>query len=256
MKFVIIIPYKFSASKNILENLEKLKIPENVEIFKTEKESIYNEDIDKEIKADYFIFATRHQSSSGVKSLCVHAPGNFSDNKLGGKKNELNVSMPSFMKIALNELSKNKLKDFEIEIEATHHGPYFKKPCMFIEIGSSEEEWKNIEAGKLIAEIILKIAENKKRFKSCVVLGGGHYNQVAKKLMLNSEYAVGHICPKHSLEFLDKNMLEQMMKRNDDKIELVVLDWKGLGKWKNKVVELLKNMKIKYERYDKLKINS
>jgi len=254
MKFVIVVPYKFSASKNILANLEKMKIPSNAEIFRAEKESIYNEDIDKKIEADYFIFATRHQSSSGVKSLCVHAPGNFSDNKLGGRENELNVSMPSFMKVALNELNKKKLKDFEIEIEATHHGPFLEKPCMFIEIGSSEREWKNPESGKLIAETILKIIENKKNFKSCVVLGGGHYNQVAKKLMLNSEYAVGHICPKHSLENLNEKTLEQMIKRNDDKIELVVLDWKGLGKEKERVVKLLDKLKIKYERYDKIKI--
>ena len=69
MKFVVVVPYKYSASKNILDNLEKLNLPKNLEIYKTEKESINNENVDKIIEGDYYIFATRHQSASGTKSL-------------------------------------------------------------------------------------------------------------------------------------------------------------------------------------------
>jgi|SRR3989344_446635 len=245
-KFIIVIPHKYTASKNILDNLKKLNIPKNAEIFETEEESIYNEDIDKKIKGDYYIFATRHQSQSKTPSLCVHAPGNFNDNSLGGKEKELNVSMPSFMKTALNFLEKHKLSGFEVEMEATHHGPYFEKPCLFIEIGSSEKEWKDEKAGEIIAKAILEIVNNKNRFKSCIVLGGGHYNKVARKLMLNSEFAVGHICPKHSLEFLNEEMLKQMIKRNDDNIDFAVLDWKGMGKEKNRVVSLLNEMNLRF----------
>ena len=252
MKFVVVVPYKYSASKNILDNLEKLNLPKNLEIYKTEKESINNENVDKIIEGDYYIFATRHQSASGTKSLCVHAPGNFNDNSLGGKVKELEISMPSFMKVALNSLEKNKLKDFEVDMEATHHGPYLDKPCLFIEIGSSETEWNDKKAGEVIAKVILDIVNNKKRFKSCIVLGGGHYNKVARKLMLNSEYAVGHVCPKHSLEYLNSGMLNQMIKKNDDKIDLVILDWKGMGKEKQRIVDLLEEMDIKYEKYDKI----
>ena len=160
--------------------------------------------------------------------------------------------MPSFMKVALNSLEKNKLKDFEVDMEATHHGPYLDKPCLFIEIGSSETEWNDKKAGEVIAKVILDIVNNKKRFKSCIVLGGGHYNKVARKLMLNSEYAVGHVCPKHSLEYLNSGMLNQMIKKNDDKIDLVILDWKGMGKEKQRIVDLLEEMDIKYEKYDKI----
>src|SRR3989344_8969351 len=101
MKFAAVIPINFSASKNILNNLEKLKIPKNLQIIRTEKESISNENIDDEFESDYYIFATRHQSKEGVKCLCVHSPGNFNDNFLGGKEKELSFSMPSFMKIGL-----------------------------------------------------------------------------------------------------------------------------------------------------------
>ncbi|MBI2507788.1 D-aminoacyl-tRNA deacylase [Candidatus Woesearchaeota archaeon] len=252
-KFAIVFPYKFSASKNILNQFEKLNLPKNVEIIKVEKESIYNEDLDKEVKADYFIFATRHQSKAGVKSLCIHPIGNFSDAQLGGKEKELVKAMPSFMKTGVLELSKiNTLTDFEIAFEATHHGPYLEKPCMFIEIGSSEKEWNNEEAGKIIAGTILKTVGSKKKYKSCVVLGGSHYNAVAKKIMLNTEYAVGHVCPKHNLKDLDSEMLLQMMNKSDDKSEFVVLDWKGLGSEKQRILKLLEENNVKYERYDKL----
>jgi len=253
-KFAVVFPYRFSASKNILNQLEKLKIPRNVEIVRTEIESIYNENLDKKIKADYFIFATRHQSKAGVKSLCVHPIGNFSKALLGGKEKELVLTMPIYMKTAILELSgKNTLTDFEIAFESTHHGPYLEKPCMFIEIGSSENEWRDEEAGKIIAETIIKIVETDKKYKSCVVLGGSHYNTVAKKIMLNTEYAVGHVCPKHYLNYLDSEMLMQMINKNDDKIEFVALDWKGLGSEKQRILELLEKNNIRYERYDKLK---
>ena len=251
-KFAIIIPYEFTASKNILEHLEKLDLPKNVQIVKTEKESIHNENIDKEINADYFIFATRHQSESKVKSLCVHVTGNFAKAEVGGKERELGWSMPSFMKTALNYLEKNKLKDFEVTMEVTHHGPYLAKPVMFLEIGSSEKEWGDKKAGELIAKTILEVVKSKKKSKSCIILGGGHYNQTAKKLMLNSEYAVGHICPKYQLENLDLELLKQMVERSDEKVELIVLDWKGL-KQKEKIKTLLEKLKVKHERYDKLK---
>ena len=253
-KFAVVFPHKFSASKNILTQFEKLKIPENVEIVKVEKESIYNENLDKKIKADYFIFATRHQSKAGVKSLCIHPIGNFSKAMLGGKEKTLVSSMPSFMKTGILELSRiNTLKDFEIAFEATHHGPYLEKPCMFIEIGSSENEWKNEDAGKIIAKTILKIIESEMKYKSCIVLGGSHYNSVAKKIILNTEYAVGHVCPKHDLKYLDSEMMMQMINKNDGKSELVVLDWKGLGEEKQRILKLLEENKMGYKRYDQLR---
>ena len=49
-KFIIVTPHKYTASHNILKNLEKLDLPKNAEIFETEKESIYNENIDKIIE--------------------------------------------------------------------------------------------------------------------------------------------------------------------------------------------------------------
>ncbi len=253
-KFAVVFPYKSSASKNILDQFERLNAPKNVEIIRTEIESIYNENLDKEIKTDYFIFATRHQSKAGVKSLCVHPIGNFSKALLGGKDKELISTMPSYMKAGVLELSKiNTLTGFEIAFEATHHGPYLEKPCMFIEIGSSEKEWKDEKAGSIIAKTILEIVKSEKKYRSCIVLGGSHYNAVAKKIILNTEYAVGHVCPKHSLKDLDSEMIKCMIKKSDDQIEFAVLDWKGLGNEKQRILKLLEDNEINYKRYDQLK---
>ncbi len=252
-KFAVVFPNKFSASKNILEQFQKLNIPNNVEIVKTEIESIYNENLDKKIKADYFIFATKHQSKAGVKSLCVHPIGNYSKAELGGKDKELVNTIPSCMKTAVLELSKiNTLTGFEIAFEATHHGPYLEKPCMFIEIGSSEDEWKDENAGKIIAKTILETVKSNKKYKSCIILGGNHYNAVAKKIILNTEYAVSHVCPKHNLKNLDSKMLKQMINKSEDKVELVVLDWKGLGDEKQRILKLLEDDEINYKRYDQI----
>ena len=69
--------------------------------------------------------------------------------------------------------------------------------------------------------------------------------------MLKSDIAVGHICPKHNLETLDEEMLNQMLEKTLPKPEFVMLDWKGLGKEKQRILELLKNNNIKFERSDK-----
>ena len=51
----------------------------------------------------------------------------------------------------------HELKNFQITLECTHHGPFIDKPCIFIEIGSTENEWKNRKAGFIIAKTIKEI---------------------------------------------------------------------------------------------------
>jgi len=137
----------------------------------------------------------------------------------------------------------------EITMECTHHGPFLSKPAMFIEIGSHEEQWINKKAGDIIAKTIVELLEKPvKKYKTVTVLGGGHYNHTANKIMLNSNYAVGHICPKYMLEVLNENLLRQAIERTTPKAELVVLDWKGLGEYKQKVVGLIEEIDTKYKK--------
>jgi len=134
--------------------------------------------------------------------------------------------------------------DIEIDIEATHHGPHINKPSIFVEIGSSEKEWINPEYGKRIAEAIQKVFTMEvKEIETCIVLGGGHYNQTAKKILSKTEFGVSHMCPKYNLEYFTEEILEEAMQD----ASFVVLDWKGM-KDKERIVALLDQHNIKWKK--------
>jgi D-tyrosyl-tRNA(Tyr) deacylase len=59
----------------------------NMNFYLVENEIIYTENLDmnKINKYDFIIFASRHVSEKGEKTLSVHAPGNWNQNKFGGQ---------------------------------------------------------------------------------------------------------------------------------------------------------------------------
>jgi len=261
MKVAIIVSKKDPAGMNIASFLEKDDLAKyNTKLYYVEKESIYNENIDKEIEADLFIFATKHQSAKGVHSLSCHSPGNWGKAEAGGKDRELCVAPAVLLKEAFILL--NKLGDglhHEITLEVTHHGPYLEKPSIFIEIGSDEDNWKNKESGKIISQVIIdllsdidNIINNKNNYKIAFGIGGLHYPGVFNRRMLETDIAIGHICPKYALESLDKEMILQAISKTVPKAEFVILDWKGLGKDKQRIKGLLEKLEIEYKRSDKI----
>lgn len=70
--------------------------------------------------------------------------------------------------------------------------------------------------------------------------------------MLQSNLAVGHICAKYNLENLDLNLIKQVIEKIIPKPKFALLDWKGLGKEKKRIVGLLEDNKIEYKRNDKV----
>ncbi len=70
----------------------------NTKLYTLNKESIYNENIDQEIEADYYIFATKHESASKIPSLSMHTQGNWSKAEFGGKDRTLAPAMPNYLK--------------------------------------------------------------------------------------------------------------------------------------------------------------
>jgi len=265
MKFAIIVSKKDPAGMNIkqrfLEGYGFKEISEtfdsnlifkfqNAKLYTIEKESIFFEDIDKQIDADMFIFATKHRAKSGIPSLSVHVTGNWSeDNSFGGKERELCVAMPCYMKKALVRLNELNDLDFEIIQECTHHGPYLEKPMMFIEIGSSEKQWDIKRAGEIVAETIMFLVTSEiSKYKTAFAIGGLHHMPSFKKIMLNSDVAIGHCCPKYALNGLDSEMLHQAVKRSRVKCDLIILDWKGLGEFKEKIKKLVDESGLEVKR--------
>ena len=87
-----------------------------------------------------------------------------------------------------------------------------------------------------------------KHYKTAFGIGGLHHCSNFTKLMEKSDLAFGHVCPKYMLEYLDKEMIIQAMERNIHECEEVILDWKGLSQYKQKITKMLDELEIKYKK--------
>ena len=267
--FAIIASSKDPAGINIKDNLLELfdfeKIDEkfddngvyqnkNIKLYLTNDELVYSENIDERINADFLIFASKHRSKENTPSFAVHAIGNWNEARLGGKEKQLCPSSAVLLKnmfIELNENAKNT--DYEITLEATHHGTFVEKPAVFVEIGSTEKEWNEKQNGEIIAKTIMNAIKNEnKNYKIAIGIGGPHYCSNFNKIALSTDIALSHICPKYSLQSLGEELISQAIKKTKEKVDFFVLDWKGLGTEKQRIIEMLNKLNIKYERSDKI----
>lgn len=269
MKSVIIASVKDTAGMNIKQNLLHLypfeeteeefegnKVyrlkDKDIKLYTAEEDSIFCENIDEEIDADLFIFATKHQAASGVHSLSVHSPGNWGKAEFGGKDNSLCIAPADYLKAGFLKLLEFKEKEtmgYDVIQECTHHGPFLKKPVMFIEIGSNEESWQNKKAGEVIAKTIyFLLTEEIKKNKAALGIGGLHHTPNFQKILLNHDISLAHVCPVYQLENLTKELILEAMEKSLPKTELIILDWKGLKQHKEKVRALLQEMKLEYKR--------
>ncbi|KAK9750609.1 hypothetical protein RND81_02G207900 [Saponaria officinalis] len=107
--------------------------------------------------------------------------------------------------------SHNLIPEFEITMEATHHGPVTSKPTMFLEIGSTLEYWKRQDAAQVMALLIWeglglggdapvgvwdREADKK---KVLLGLGGGHYVPRHMDIIMKENVWVGHLLSGYSL---------------------------------------------------------
>ncbi|MFW9902983.1 MAG: D-aminoacyl-tRNA deacylase [Candidatus Thorarchaeota archaeon] len=188
---------------------------------------------------DTIIYLSRHSAQSLRPSLTVHPIGNFGIAEFGGKDNTL-VECHSFImkrfllniKELMNSDDYELFFDYEISLEVTHHGPFSKLAVVFIEVGSSEPQWNDLEACRLIADAV-----NKTQFDnlpqgndwiSVIGFGGNHYATKFTRYMLESEFAFGHICPKYAIPQLTQELISQMISKTSPPPELVLFDKKGM----------------------------
>src|SRR3989338_2381952 len=183
------------------------EIPDKtIKLYLTSEDLIFAENIDKRIPADIFIFASKHRSKENTPSFAVHPIGNWGSADFGGQKNKLCFSSAVLLKNLFIELNDNaKNTDYEITLEATHHGPYVEKPAVFAEIGSTEKEWSGKENGKIMAKTIMNALNSQdKEYKIAVGIGGPHYCSNFNKIILKTDIAISHICPKFHLDKLNE----------------------------------------------------
>jgi len=193
--------------------------------------------------ADSFIFLSKHRSDSGIPTLTCHCTGNFADNPYGGNPKEIAVSYPSLQKGYLKAITaaKQKVQEYDVVIEATHHGPTsLKKPVLFVELGSSEKQWVDSNAAGVMCDSLLGMLDNGiERCKHVgVALGGTHYPTKFNKLLLESEFGLAAVASKHNLEAIDEAMLAQMVEKSVERVTHIVIDNKGLGSHKDRIIKM------------------
>lgn len=192
---------------------------------------------------DGFVFLSKHAAQSGELALTCHSTGNFSEAMFGGNSGQVAVPHPHLQKSYLQKLwqHRNDFSEFQITIEATHHGPTaLSKPTLFIEIGTTEKEWTNEDLCNRVAKIVFQtMSEPIKKWPVAICFGGTHYPDKFTKEILQGGYALGTVVPKHALEFLDQRLFSHIIEQNKE-AKTALLDWAGLGPHKQKILELLK----------------
>lgn len=225
----------------------------NVKLFVSDKSLLYLEDLDeipfwnsKDMLSSY-IFLSKHMSESRIPTLTCHCTGNYADNSYGGNPRQIAISYPYLQKQYLMQITSAKpsIPGYDIIIEATHHGPTsLKKPVLFVEIGSTESQWIDRNAASFVCNCLLNIIGNDLT-KCCekvgIGLGGTHYPIKFNKLLLESEFGLAAVATKYDLESIDENMLKQMIVKCIEEVNYIVVDWKGLGKEKKRIMKLVED---------------
>lgn len=190
-----------------------------------------------------FVFLSKHRSDSGIPTLTCHCTGNFSNATFGGNPKEIAIAYPSLQKAYLRAITAAKLGSYDVVIEATHHGPTsLKKPLLFVELGSSERQWADATAARVICGCVLAALKKLEPCKKVgIAIGGTHYPAKFNKLLLESDFGLAAVASKHNLAAIDRDMMAQMVEKSIEKVTHIVLDPKGLGSHKDRMTKLAKD---------------
>jgi len=213
--------------------------------------------LEEKFPTDLYIYLSRHTSYSKNPGLLTHTTGNWIKEALfGGQPESIAIAPSLAIKKAYLSLKKRSLEfnltGYPVTMEATHHGPtIMNTPLIFIEIGSSEEQWKNETAAQIVALSALDVINNKlpENVITCLGIGGPHYCPNFNKLIESRDYATGHIIPKYVLENMNLDMIKNALTRTIPKCTRVVLDRKGIPSVSRQLIDnYLKNNSIETER--------
>ena len=257
-KYLVVASKRDKAGINITTQLSQFP-RENFSFYLVEEEMIYTENIDlsKINKFDFIIFASKHKSEKKEKTLSIHAPGNWRNAELGGESGKASRTSALFQKQLFERLNQNVGSSglgnrYKVTLECTHHGPLIDKPCVFIEIGSTQEEWEDRRAGFILAKTILETIQNFKPNpynEIAIGIGGPHYCPNFNKLQLNSNIAISHIIPNYAFP-LTEEMVKEAINKTEEEVDFIVLDWKGMGRaeQRDEVLKILDKLYIDYKR--------
>lgn len=260
IKFALVYSKKDEAGKNIAEQLKKFFLPQ-IPLIEAKKELIHLEKIDeKEEKlknADILIFISKHESKNSSKVLTIHAPGNWRNNEFGGRLGKVCPTSANALKFLFQKLkanTENSNLEYEVSMESTHHGPFLNKPAIFLEIGSSEEQWKDKRAAEAIAKTIIDFQEFKsiKDNLSAIGISVNHYCKNLNKIQLeDSGIALSHVIARYSLP-LSENMILESIEKTLEQVKIVLIDSELSEEEKSQITKILERLKVDYEYTNKI----
>ena len=218
----------------------------------TDNEIIDTQFLETQLNPKLIIFLSRHSSAKAIPTLSVHTPGNLAEAQFGGKPKTVSFSPATAMKNALQTMAKlveEKGLSYEVSYECTHHGPSLNVPSMFVELGSSPEQWKDLEAAEVVAHAAAAALSEPTNRSAVLGIGGPHYNKKFTKLALTTPMAFGHIIPKYALGKVDAETIKQCIEKTVEHVDSAVLDWKGItGEHKTKLVAKLETIGMLTEK--------
>ena len=227
----------------------------DVELVTLNEDSVYAQNImDFFSGSELIVFISRHSSISGTPTLSVHTPGNLGEAKLGGIPRKVSVSPANAMKDVLETMVRLKEEmhlNYEVSYECTHHGPSLNVPTMFAELGSSPKQWKDLKAAEAVAHATMEAVSKFGSFpaRAAIGVGGPHYNSKFSRMALENELAFGHMIPKYAVPNIDVEILRQCVARTLEKVEVAILDWKGIkGEHKPRLVEMLADIDLSFKK--------
>jgi D-aminoacyl-tRNA deacylase len=206
---------------------------------------------------DMIIFASRHRSKTARPAFLVHTTGNWSSKAdFGGNPQDLSKTSALLHKagiISLREqIEEHAFPDYSLDTEVTHHGPTtLDIPLIFMELGSSNQEWLVKEAGEIVANAIVNtvikylVFRKERNLQIGLGFGGTHYASNFSRLISNSNIALSFICPKYFIQKLNENLIKMMINNTMEEIDYFIVDWKGTNSEDKKhLIPLLEKFSI------------
>ncbi len=225
--------------------------------------------IEKNINPNAIIFASRHTSKTARPAILIHTTGNWNDDvTFGGSPYELSKTSALLQKAGFyclkDHLQKDTLTDFNFDMEVTHHGPTnLDIPLVYMELGSSKNEWILSKAGKLVGNAIIDtifkylLYQLDENIKVGLGFGGTHYAPNFNKIMGLSAVALSFICPKYYIQDLNNKLITQMIQNTAEKIDYFIIDWKGTNSADKKhLFSLLEDFEIPIKKSKDFKSDS
>ena len=202
-----------------------------------------------------FVFLSRHAAKSGVLALTCHSTGNFGPAHLGGRDGQVAVPYPEMhgAYMRLLHASRDRFGGFEVTIEATHHGPTdLDRPSVFIEVGTTEAQWRDDGLCASVAGLARQAAESVATGAAggrprAVCFGGTHYPKKFTEAAVEGRYDLGTVVPRHALGLLDGGLLAHVLDRNAP-VDAALVDAGGMAGHKARVIGLLESAGVEVVR--------